>query len=97
MMKKAGREARKIPCARRPWNPTPSASLRAGSFRKVREKDGAPGLFVMTKVGGETAEVGWLRHPTHRRERDEWAPAQSEGLETQPRLELDDPACETVA
>jgi hypothetical protein len=30
-MKKAGREVWKTPCARRPWNPTLSASLRAGS------------------------------------------------------------------
>ena len=41
-------------------------------FAKCAKKDGAPGLFVMTKVGDETAEVEWLRHPTHRKERDEW-------------------------
>ena len=44
--KRQGREVRKSPCARRPWNPTPSASLRAGSFRKVREKDGAPRRYT---------------------------------------------------
>src|SRR5258708_20680059 len=40
-MKKAGREARKTPCARRPWNPT--------LFATCAKKDGAVG-----KVGIDT-------------------------------------------
>src|SRR5258708_39367927 len=55
-MKKADREARKIPCARQPWNPTPSASLRAGSFRKVREKMGHTADPIAIVLAGNTLE-----------------------------------------
>src|SRR5882762_1854282 len=43
-MKKAGREARKTRCARRPWNPT--------VFRNVREKDGVTRLFTLSDPSG---------------------------------------------
>src|SRR6267378_6954619 len=65
-MKKAGREARKIPCARRPWNPTPSASLRAGSFRKVRASVRRPGGDARrsTKLRLETEAPFEFEHAT---------------------------------
>jgi hypothetical protein len=47
-------------------------AVESHPFRKVREKGWGTRpspLFLMTKVGGETAEVEWLRHPTHRKER----------------------------
>src|ERR1700680_4753443 len=47
------REVRKSSCVRRTWNPTPSASLRAGSFRKVREKGWGTWLF------SQRARKGW--------------------------------------
>src|SRR2546429_5304071 len=65
-------------------------------FAKCAKKDGAPGLFVMTKVGDETAEVEWLRHPTHRKERDEWGTQPYDSrLEVEASGYRDDTASET--
>src|ERR1700681_737551 len=58
-MKKAGREVWKIPCARQPWNPTPSASLRAGSFRKVREKGWGTLYNGVGSVKGHVSHPRW--------------------------------------
>jgi hypothetical protein len=88
VMKKAGREARKSPCARRLWNPHPFGFPLG--FARGFGKTGQALFAKCAKKDGHPAAA-----PTHRKEREEWA-TECEGLETQPCLELDYSSCETV-
>src|ERR1700674_5728958 len=84
-MKKAGREARNVPCARRPWNSTPSASPSASLGASAKQG----------RLFSQSARKGW---GTQLRAEDGLTrsrPALHKlPLETDARLQVDNPARE---